>query len=251
MLNSSRKCATGFLFMALLVVAGTVLAQTQTQGNQVFTVGWHDEFNTLDNWAPWTAFGSFDILRGDVGKLTIVVGKTAIRDTNFNNYRAGVYQDFDVDLEQYPILAVHVLRMQGAATWDAEVGEYRDEARPEAHDTSRGGNVARPGNPKQLVFDTVGDSHGQRKAGVVFVPLTPSPMAAKANNTRVCFSTPTAPGRVPLISPGYASSAKKTWRVCGRIQTRGRFSRQSKKPCFLVSPGHSSASPFQANTGAT
>ena len=169
----------GFLFILLMVVAGAVTAQTATGHHRPLVVGWHDEFNMLDNWAPWTAFGSFDILRGDVGKLTVVMGKTAMRDVNFNNYRAGVYQDFDVDLAKYSVVAIHVLRMQNAATWDAQVGEYRDEALPEAHDTSHGGGVARPGNPKQLVMDSIGDCGAQHKPGLVFISLSPTPYGSQ------------------------------------------------------------------------
>lgn len=175
----SRKYRTGFLFMALLVVTGSVTAQKTARHHHALVVGWHDEFNTLDNWAPWTAFGGFDILRGDVGKLTVVLGKSAMRDANFDNYRAGVYRDLDVDLAQYPVVAVRVLRMQEAATWDSQVGEYRDEALPEAHDTSHGGHVARPGNPKQLVFDSIGDCGGQHKPGLVFISLKPTLFGSK------------------------------------------------------------------------
>lgn len=158
---------------------GSVTALTGAQHDRPLVVGWHDEFNTLDDWSPWTAYSGFDILRGDIGKLTVVLGKTAIRDTNYNNYRAGVYQDFDVDLAHYPVLAVRALRMQEAATWDAQVGEYRDETLPLAHDTSHGGNIARPGNPKQLVFDTIGNCGAQHKPGLVFIPLTLSPYGSK------------------------------------------------------------------------
>ena len=94
MFGMSQRNTAGFLLMALMVAAVSVTAQTTLRHNAL-VVGWHEEFNTLDNWAPWTAFGGFDILRGDGGKLTVVVGKTAMRDDNFNNYRAGVYRDFD------------------------------------------------------------------------------------------------------------------------------------------------------------
>ncbi len=179
MRNVPQSHKAGFLFVLLMVVAGAVTAQTAAGHHRPLVVGWHDEFNMLDNWAPWTAFGSFDILRGDVGKLTVVMGKTAMRDANFNNYRAGVYQDFDVDLAKYPVVAIHVLRMQNAATWDAQVGEYRDEALPEAHDTSHGGGVARPGNPKQLVMDSIGDCGAQQKPGLVFISLSPTSYGSK------------------------------------------------------------------------
>ena len=179
MISIPRRYRAGFLFIALTTIAGSVTAQTVARRHHALVVGWHDEFNSLDNWAPWTAFGGFDILRGDVGKLTVVLGKTAMHDANFDNYRAGVYRDFDVDLAQYPVVAVRVLRMQNAATWDSQVGEFRDEALPEAHDTSHEGHIARPGNPMQLVFDSIGDCGGQHKPGLVFISLTLTPFGSK------------------------------------------------------------------------
>jgi hypothetical protein len=167
------------LSIALMIVAGAVTAHTQARRDHVLIVGWHDEFNSLDNWAPWTAFGGFDILRGDDGKLTVVLGKTSMHDTNFHNYRAGVYQDFDVDLAHYPVVAVRVIGMHNAATWDAEVGEYREESLPNAREQSHGGFIARPGNPKQLVMDSIGDCGGQHKPGLVFIRLQPTPYGSK------------------------------------------------------------------------
>ena len=179
MLGLSRGCRAVLLFSALMVVVGSAVAQTSVRRHHVLVVGWHDEFQTLDNWAPWTASGGVDILRGAVGKLTVVVGKTAIRDANFNNYRAGVYQDFDVDLVHYPILAVRATQLHNVASWDAQVGEYRDEAAPEAHNPSHGGSILRPGNPQQLVSDLAGQCQGQHKPGLVLIPLTPTPYGNK------------------------------------------------------------------------
>src|SRR5437762_493916 len=113
-----------------LCVALSGAAGTAGKGCPALDVGWHDEFNTLDGWSPWTAFGGFDILRGDVGKLEVVLGKTSMYMPGFKDYRAGVYQDFDVDVNRYPVLAVRVLRIHHAATWDVQLFQYRDRNAP-------------------------------------------------------------------------------------------------------------------------
>jgi hypothetical protein len=90
-------------------------------------VGWHDEFNSLEGWSPWTAFGGADILGGMDGTLRVTLGSTSMFMQEFGHYRAGVWKEVDVDLHRYPILAVRVLHFRNGSSWDVGVLEYRDK----------------------------------------------------------------------------------------------------------------------------
>jgi hypothetical protein len=136
---------------------------------QTLVVGWHDEFNSLDGWQPWTAFGGADILEGMDGTLRVRLGRTSDFMKAFGHYRAGVYKEFDVDLNRYPVLAVRVSRFYGGASWDVGVLEYRDSSAPDARDISKGGGIPIPGNPQGLAADLVGDSTARYRAETIFV----------------------------------------------------------------------------------
>jgi hypothetical protein len=151
------------------------------------TVGWHDEFNKLDDWAPWTG-GSFDVLRGDVGKLTVVLGKSSMYMQVFKDYRAGVYRDIDVDLDHYPIVAVRAVGFQKAGQWDVQVMQYREPNAPDSRDVSKGGGIPIPGNPQRLAADLVGESKGHKGPDLVFMEVKALPSARGKKHVRLMLN---------------------------------------------------------------
>lgn len=133
-------------------------------------VGWHDEFNTSQGWSPWTAGGK-DILSQRYGALRVTLGNTSMFMKEFGHYRAGVWQDFDVDLNRYPLLAVRVTRFEAGSSWDINLFEYRDPNAPDARDITHGGGIPVPGNPQGLAADIVANSSGRYRAEMIFVDV--------------------------------------------------------------------------------
>lgn len=136
---------------------------------QTLVVGWHDEFNSLEGWSPWTAFGGADILGGMDGTLRVTLGKTSDFMKAFGHYRAGVYKEFDMDLHRYPVLAVRASRFRDGASWDVGLLEFRDSSATDARDISKGGGIPAPGNPQGVAADLVANSSARYRAETIFV----------------------------------------------------------------------------------
>jgi hypothetical protein len=159
--------------MALLWTVALVPAHAASKPPKphmhTLVVGWHDEFNSLEGWSPWTAFGGADILGGMDGTLRVTLGSTSMFMQEFGHYRAGVWKEVDVDLHRYPILAVRVLHFRNGSSWDVGVLEYRDKNAPDARDITHGGGVPIPGNAQGLAADQVATSNGRNHAETIFV----------------------------------------------------------------------------------
>lgn len=168
----------GTLLRCIAVLCcGVMIAPTPTALQKVgaqrhtLVVRWHDEFNTLEGWSPWTAFGGADVLSGRAGALRVTLGKTSMFMREFGHYRAGVWKEFAVDLNRYPVLAVRVNRFRNGASWDVGLLEYRDRNAPDARDISRGGGIPIPGNSEGLAADLAATSSGRSRAETIFVDV--------------------------------------------------------------------------------
>ncbi len=161
---------------------------------EALVVGWHDEFKVLDGWQPWTASGQFDILRGAVGTMTVVLGKTSMYMSAFKHYRAGVYQDIAVDVDHFPVVAIQVLKLHRLASCDVGVQQYRDPAARDARVPGTG-SIPIPGNPNHLAADLIG-SGSSKTPGILFIRLTPRPsdVGKKALHVMINVSGPNPQG---------------------------------------------------------
>jgi hypothetical protein len=168
--------------LAAVSAGGTLQSRTATRE---MVVGWHDEFNSLEGWAPWTANGGADILTSTDGAMRVRLGKTAMYMDVFKDYRAGVWKDVEVDLNRYPIFAVRSSRFRGAASWDVDVLDYRDRNAADARDISRGGGIPVPGNPEGLAADRLADTGNRYAAETVFTFMPPNPKRQGKRRVRI------------------------------------------------------------------
>jgi hypothetical protein len=175
-MKANRATASGLLATWLLLVASATPGDAHRSSrlqSRALTVGWHDEFNTLEGWSPWTANGGADILSGMDGTLRVTLGKTAMYMPVFKDYRAGVWKEFEIDLNRYTTLAVRANHFRNGRSWDAQVLEYRDPKAPDVRDISTHGGIAVPGNPEKLAVDEVASTGNRYSAETVFVFIPP------------------------------------------------------------------------------
>lgn len=89
-------------------------------GPAPLVVGWHDEFTrSLGDWKPFPGGGA-DVSRRRRGVLTLTLGPGAASDPRTFAW-AGVSRVVDVNLDEYPVLAVRVVRLSRDCWWDAVV----------------------------------------------------------------------------------------------------------------------------------
>lgn len=102
-------------------------------------VGWHDEFSRPMGWTPVVGGGA-DVSLHRSGVMTLTLGPSAAFDPRTFSW-AGVSRDINVNLDEYPILAVRALRVSHGCWWDANVQalnnghpmgtEYKSDSLPE------------------------------------------------------------------------------------------------------------------------
>lgn len=92
----------------------------------VLPVGWHDELADVREWSPYLAGRKPRLSRPRVGSLALSVTPPRQKSDRTPFYWASVYRMAEVDLDQYPILAVRTLRVSKGAWWDFMVQEVKN-----------------------------------------------------------------------------------------------------------------------------
>ncbi len=192
---------------AISCVLQGMQAQTTTRHRaqrHALVVGWHDEFNEPGDWQPWTRPGATDIMSVSNGALRVTLGNTSHFFKEFGHYRAGVWTEFDVDLNRYPVLAVRANHFHGGSSWDAEVFEFRDKSAPNVRDVANGGSIPVPGNAEQLAADRVANSGARNTAETVFTVVQPNPNVKRGGKSHVRL-------QLNLSGPKHGAFADYAW----------------------------------------
>jgi hypothetical protein len=122
------------------------------------------------------------------GTLRVTLGKTAMYMPVFKDYRAGVWKEFEIDLNRYTTLAVKANRFRNGRSWDAQVLEYRDPNAADARDIATHGGIPVPGNPEKLAADEVASTGNRYTAETVYVFIPPNPRRAGKRRVRVMLN---------------------------------------------------------------
>jgi hypothetical protein len=161
MSNIARYHLARHLFALVIASSLITYAGASKFDDKPLQTGWHDELNTsaIKDWSWQPPKGRADLSVPAFGTLRLTLGDSAQEDKIGKDtyYWATCARYATVDLDRYPILAVHTLRITGQRHpwWDVTVNDYKSGENL-GPDIGGGKHDTKPG---LLLFDVKANSN--------------------------------------------------------------------------------------------